>query len=70
MTAVLHRGVFNETTRFVGRRAFVLFIDFGKLKYDKTTWRTTHEAFQNCSNYDMVPEEFAKYFTEVALATD
>lgn len=70
MTAVLHRGVFNETTQYLGRRAFVLFIDFGKLKYYKAKWGTTHEAFPSCSNYDMGPEEFAKYFTEVALATD
>lgn len=70
MTAVLHRGVFDEMTMHTGRRAFVLFIDFGSLKYDKQKWGTTHEAFPDCLNYSMEFDEFQKYFTEVAFATD
>jgi hypothetical protein len=45
-----------------GRRAIVLFIDFGDYIYDKEKWGSTQKVFPNGENYGMPFEEFLQYF--------
>ena len=44
------------------RYSVVLFIDFGNIHYDKTTWGNTQKVFPCGENYKMPFEEYKKYF--------